>query len=104
MTENTELYNICKQKLNYLRYANSTEVIYLGYISEFLTKQDMNIAINSKDKEQEKKEGISSIEISIGTATFHFSEKNGIISINKKKFNDGRIIIMPIYVNHIEIC
>lgn len=50
MTENPELYNICKRKLKYLRYANSTESIYLGYISEFLTKQGKHhTRLNSTD-------------------------------------------------------
>lgn len=38
MTENTEIYKICKQKLYYLNYAKSTTNIYLGYINEFLLK------------------------------------------------------------------
>jgi site-specific recombinase XerD len=41
---------ICEQKLNYLNYSKLTTKCYLGYISEFLRKQEKSAShLNSKD-------------------------------------------------------
>lgn len=49
--EKTNYYEICKQKLKYLKYSDSTVKIYLGYIEKFLI--DLNTIspsrLNSKD-------------------------------------------------------
>jgi site-specific recombinase XerD len=41
---------ICEQKLNYLNYSEKSKKCYLGYISEFLVKQEKSaLHLNSKD-------------------------------------------------------